>query len=117
MRSSSAKASAELTKGRDAHRLTSPPDDWGGRAAAEWVKKLSAGERFGASTQGLLQTAALLDRLYESASDRANAHSWNVEARADFNNLIWPTFPKRPKDPLGDRFGLANLSSVDWSGQ
>jgi predicted dehydrogenase len=55
---------ADLFKGRDPHRITFPPDDWGGRAAAEWVDKLAAGGRFEGSTEGLLQTAMALDRLY-----------------------------------------------------
>jgi predicted dehydrogenase len=42
--------SADLFKGRDALRIASPPDDWGGR--------------FGGTTNGLLQTAQVLDRLY-----------------------------------------------------
>jgi predicted dehydrogenase len=58
--------SAELFKGRNAERIAAPPDDWGGRAAAEWVRKLAAGERFAGSTSGLLETAAVLDRLYAS---------------------------------------------------
>ena len=44
------------------------------------MKKLSAGERFAASTQGLLQTAALLDHLY--AADQGVRFPRNVEARA-----------------------------------
>ena len=56
--------SADLLNGRDRQTIASPPDDWGGRAAAEWVRKLAAGERFDGSTQGLLQTAQALDRLY-----------------------------------------------------
>jgi hypothetical protein len=56
--------SAELLKGRETHRLVSPPDEWGGRAAAEWVRKLASGERFAGSTTGLLETARTLDRLY-----------------------------------------------------
>jgi predicted dehydrogenase len=56
--------SADLFKGREAHTIASPPDEWGGRAAAEWVKKLAAGERFGGTTAGLLETARVLDRLY-----------------------------------------------------
>jgi predicted dehydrogenase len=56
--------SAELFRGQNAERLTSPPDDWGGRAAAEWVRKLAAGERFEGSTAGLIETARVLDRLY-----------------------------------------------------
>jgi hypothetical protein len=56
--------SADLLRGRDRERLASPPDDWGGRAAAEWVRKLASGERFAGSTDGLLETAQVLDRLY-----------------------------------------------------
>lgn len=57
--------SADLLNGCDRERLASPPDDdWGGRAAAEWVRKLASGERFAGSTDGLLETARVLDRLY-----------------------------------------------------
>ncbi|MFL6776288.1 MAG: Gfo/Idh/MocA family protein [Sphingomicrobium sp.] len=56
--------SADLFKGRERLHIASPPDDWGGRAAAEWVRKLAAGERFASSTTGLLETACALDRLY-----------------------------------------------------
>lgn len=56
--------SADLFKGRDSERIASPPDEWGGRAAAEWVRKLAAGERFAGTTTGLLETATVLDRLY-----------------------------------------------------
>jgi predicted dehydrogenase len=56
--------SAELFKGRDRMTLSSPPDDWGGRAAAQWVRQMAAGERFAGSTTGLLETARALDRMY-----------------------------------------------------
>jgi predicted dehydrogenase len=56
---------ADLFKGRERLRLVSPPDEWGGRAAAEWVSKLAGGERFAGSTQGLVETALALDRLYD----------------------------------------------------
>jgi predicted dehydrogenase len=59
--------SAELFEGRNTERIASPPDDWGGRAAAEWVRKLAAGEGFAGSTTGLLDTARALDRLYGRA--------------------------------------------------
>jgi predicted dehydrogenase len=58
---------ADLFRGRNAERLASPPDEWGGRAAAEWVRKLAAGEGFSGTTTGLLQTAQVLDRLYRRA--------------------------------------------------
>lgn len=56
--------SVDLLKGRERERIVSPPDEWGGRAAAQWVAKLAAGERFAGSTTGLLETARVLDRLY-----------------------------------------------------
>jgi predicted dehydrogenase len=56
--------SADLFKGRNSERIASPPDDWSGRAAAEWVRKLTAGDRFSGSTTGLLETARALDQLY-----------------------------------------------------
>ena len=56
--------SADLLKGRDRESLARPPDDWGGRAAADWVRKLASGERFAGSTDGLLETARVLDCLY-----------------------------------------------------
>jgi predicted dehydrogenase len=56
--------SADFFKGRDRRPIASPPDDWGGRAAAEWVRKLTSGERFAGSTRGLVETAQTLDRLY-----------------------------------------------------
>jgi predicted dehydrogenase len=59
--------SAELFRGSNREPLTAPPDSWGGRAAAEWVIKLAAGERFAGTTAGLLETARVLDRLYGRA--------------------------------------------------
>ena len=56
--------SAARFRGRGSEAIASPPDEWGGRAAADWVHKLAAGERFSASTDGLLETAQVLDRLY-----------------------------------------------------
>ena len=60
--------SADLFKGREAAGASlRRPTTGAGRAAAEWVRKLAAGERFAGSTTGLLQTAQLLDRLYGRA--------------------------------------------------
>lgn len=56
--------SAHLLRGREAEALAWPPDEWGGRAAAEWVRKLAAGEGFEGTTTGLLEAATVLDRLY-----------------------------------------------------
>jgi predicted dehydrogenase len=59
----------ELFKGRERTTISSPPDEWGGRAACEWVRKLSAGERFAGSTEGLVETAQALDKLYRAGLD------------------------------------------------
>jgi predicted dehydrogenase len=55
---------ADRFSGRNRERIADYPDEWGGRAAAEWVEKLASGERFEGSTTGLVQTAQVLDRLY-----------------------------------------------------
>ena len=44
--------------------LVEPPDDWGGRAAVEWTRRLAAGERFDPAADELVTTAAVLDRVY-----------------------------------------------------
>jgi predicted dehydrogenase len=56
--------SAALFRAQDRQPLAAPPDEWGGRAAAQWVRKLAEGQRFAGSTEGLLETARVLDRLY-----------------------------------------------------
>jgi predicted dehydrogenase len=55
---------ADRFSGRNRERIAGYPDEWGGRAAAEWVEKLASGERFEGSTAGLVQTAQVLDSLY-----------------------------------------------------
>lgn len=56
--------STDLFKGRSSARIAAPPEEWGGRAAVQWVHKLARGERFSGTTTGLLQTALTIDRLY-----------------------------------------------------
>jgi hypothetical protein len=43
----------------------SPPDEWGGRAAVDWARRLRAGERFDPEAEQLVEVAAVLDRIYE----------------------------------------------------
>jgi predicted dehydrogenase len=62
--------SAEVFKGTERRRIAAPPDDWTGRAAAEWVQRLAAGERFASSTSGLVETALVLDRMYANSRTR-----------------------------------------------
>lgn len=56
--------SAELLNGRERETIAAPPDEWGGRAAVDWSRKLAGGKRFKETTSGLLETATVLDRMY-----------------------------------------------------
>ena len=55
---------AERLTGRERERIAGYPDEWGGRAAIDWVERLARGEGFEGTTSGLLATATALDRLY-----------------------------------------------------
>jgi len=52
---------AELYRGTSRHTLASPPDDWGGRAAVEWVTRVAQGERYDPWIEGLVDVATALD--------------------------------------------------------
>jgi predicted dehydrogenase len=45
--------------------LSKPPDDWGGRAAVNWVRRLAAGHGFDPACEKLFDVAATLDAIYE----------------------------------------------------
>lgn len=55
---------AERYRGTARETLAVPPDDWGGRAAADWAMRLAAGERFHPAAERLVEVADVLDRLY-----------------------------------------------------
>lgn len=55
---------AERYRGTATEELSRPPDDWGGRAAADWAQRLSAGERFSAEAERFVDVAGVLDRIY-----------------------------------------------------
>jgi predicted dehydrogenase len=55
---------AERFHGTARTPLAGPPDDWGGRAAADWARRLASGERFGEDAERLVDVARLLDRIY-----------------------------------------------------
>ncbi|MEE1655317.1 Gfo/Idh/MocA family oxidoreductase [Microvirga sp. CF3062] len=55
---------AERYRGTSREALTSPPDEWGGRAAADWASRLAAGERFDSAAEQLVDVARVLDRIY-----------------------------------------------------
>ena len=48
---------AERYRGTGRETLASPPDEWGGRAAADWAVRLAAGERFDPEVEKLVDVA------------------------------------------------------------
>jgi len=55
---------ANLLRGTAREPLTSGPDEWGGRAAADWARRLAAGARFDAEAGRFVTVADVLDRIY-----------------------------------------------------
>jgi predicted dehydrogenase len=55
---------AELYRGTAAETLVGPPDEWGGRAAADWAERLAGGARFDPAADRLVEVAVVLDRIY-----------------------------------------------------
>jgi predicted dehydrogenase len=58
---------AERYTGTAREMLASPPDAWGGRAAADWAWRLARGEGFDAGADRLVDVARVLDRIYGRA--------------------------------------------------
>ncbi|MCG5481450.1 MAG: Gfo/Idh/MocA family oxidoreductase [Ensifer alkalisoli] len=55
---------AELHRGTQRQVLASPPDAWGGRAAAAWAERLAAGDAFDPDCEWFATVAEVLDRIY-----------------------------------------------------
>ena len=55
---------AEHYEGAACRALASPPDAWGGRAAADWARRLAAGEGYDPAIEALIPVAETLDRIY-----------------------------------------------------
>ncbi len=55
---------AERYRGTARETLTNSPDEWGGRAAADWATRLAKGERFDPAAERLVDVARVLDRIY-----------------------------------------------------
>lgn len=53
--------------GTQATTIAQPPEEWGGRAAADWARRLAADPRFDAQADEFVTTAHALDRIYAGA--------------------------------------------------
>lgn len=47
-----------------AESLSEPPDDWGGRAAVDWLTRLAQGARYDDEARHLVTVARVIDRIY-----------------------------------------------------
>ncbi|HET9623320.1 MAG TPA: Gfo/Idh/MocA family oxidoreductase [Kofleriaceae bacterium] len=64
---------AERYRGTQRESLAAPPDDWGGRAAVDWVARLAHGAGFSPEAERLIDVASVIDRIY-AAAQRGDAH-------------------------------------------
>jgi predicted dehydrogenase len=55
---------AERLDGTRATLLAEPPDEWGGRAAVDWARRLAAGAGFDPEVARVADVAAVLDAIY-----------------------------------------------------
>jgi predicted dehydrogenase len=55
---------AERYCGTARENLSNPPDEWGGRAAVDWARRLASGQRFDPAAERLVDVAGVLDRIY-----------------------------------------------------
>jgi predicted dehydrogenase len=51
-------------RGTSCERLAEPPDDWGGRAAIAWARRLATGGDYEPGVEQLVDVAAVLDAIY-----------------------------------------------------
>jgi predicted dehydrogenase len=58
---------AERFQGTRREIVADGPEDWGGRAAVNWLKRLAEGQKYDSSLEGLIDVAAALDRIYGRA--------------------------------------------------
>lgn len=59
---------AQRFDGTRSEMLVPPENDWGGRAAADWARRLAAGEGFDPASVKLVELSRVLDRIYREAS-------------------------------------------------
>lgn len=58
---------AERFTGTSRTPLCAPPDQWGGRAAVDWVRRLALGSRYDPEVEQMLKVAQIVDEIYERA--------------------------------------------------
>jgi len=59
---------AERFTGTTRETLSSPPDDWSGRAAVVWARRLGQDRSFEPEVESLIPVAEVIDRIYDPAT-------------------------------------------------
>ncbi|MBB3527167.1 Gfo/Idh/MocA family protein [Rhizobium sp. BK456] len=62
---------AERLSGTSRQMLTLPPDDWGGRAAVDWARRLAGGQRHDIACEEFIAVAEAIDRIYRTSGERS----------------------------------------------
>ena len=55
----------ERYRGTARETISSPPDEWGGRAVVEWARRLADGQKFDPQAGRLVDVASVLDSIYQ----------------------------------------------------
>ncbi|TDW35803.1 putative dehydrogenase [Rhizobium azibense] len=58
---------AHRFRGTATEGLVLPPDDWGGRGAADWAARLATGQAYDPSCERLVEVAKIIDDIYRHA--------------------------------------------------
>jgi predicted dehydrogenase len=66
---------AERFSGTSRTTLSTPPDDWGGRAAVSWATRLQQNQGFDSEVAHAIEVAAVLDAIYGRAKSSAIANA------------------------------------------
>jgi hypothetical protein len=71
---------AERLHGTSRETLSLPPDQWGGRAAVDWARRLAAGQGYDIQAEKLVTLAEVLDEIYgRNEPDNAPPHDPRAE--------------------------------------
>jgi len=73
---------AERYLGTRRETLTEGADEWGGRAAVEWARRLAAGERYDPEVERLVEVARALDLVYGRAEGAGEAGAEEADGAA-----------------------------------
>jgi predicted dehydrogenase len=73
----------ERFRGTERETLGAPPDDWGGRAAVDWARRLAGGERYDPGAERVVAVAEALDAIYGAGGCPPTAVDWARDEGSD----------------------------------